>query len=100
MMKDPAPGAWITLNASYYFGPLCDPDKLLDDASLLLTGAHGITQSLSDLLSQESDINSDDLANALWAVSILIQMGQSGTQEAHGRIHKMRKAIRHVEPKK
>jgi hypothetical protein len=96
-MKDPAPGAWITLNASYYFGPLCDPGKLLDDASLLLTGAHGITQSLSDLLGQGEDIHPDDLANALWAASILIQMGQSSTHEAHGRIQKMRKSIHHAE---
>jgi hypothetical protein len=93
-MKEPAPGAWVTLNASYYFGPLCDPGKLLDDASLLLTGAHGITQSLSDLLGKGVDINPDDLANALWAAATLIQMGQCSTQEAHGRIQKMQKTIR------
>jgi hypothetical protein len=90
-MKQSAPGAWITLNASYYFGPVCPPDKLLDDASLLLTGAHGITQSLADLLSQDSDIHPDDLANALWGVATLIQMGQRSAEEAHERIRKMQK---------
>jgi hypothetical protein len=92
-MKQPAPGAWITLNASYYFGPLCDPGKLLDDASLLLNGAQGITQSLSDLLGQGVDINPDDLASALWGASMLIQMGESSAQEAQGRIRKMRRDI-------
>jgi hypothetical protein len=96
-MKDPAPGAWITLNASYYFGPLCDPGTLLDDASLLLDGAHGITRSLSDLLSHDADVDPDDLAKALWAVSTLIEMGQRSAQEAHGRIQKIRKAIGRVD---
>jgi hypothetical protein len=95
-MKEPAPGAWVTLNASYYFGPLCDPGKLLDDASLLLTGAHGITQSLSDLLGEDADINPDDLANALWAASMLIQMGKSSTEEAYRRTRKMRKEILNI----
>jgi hypothetical protein len=90
-MKQRAREAWITLNASYDFGPLCDPGKLLDDASLLLDGAHGITQTLADLMSQDVDINPDDLANALWAASTLIQMGQRNTQEAHERIHKHEK---------
>jgi hypothetical protein len=69
----------------------------LDDASLLLTGAHGITQSVADLLGQNSDINPDDLANALWAVSTLIQMGQRSTQEAHTRLNKMRKVIPNID---
>jgi hypothetical protein len=89
-MKEPAPDAWITLNASYYVSPLCDPGKLLDDANLLLEGARGITQSLSDLLSQDMDINPDDLANALWAAATLIQMGQRSAQEAHARMQKVR----------
>jgi hypothetical protein len=89
-MQQPSPSAWITLNASYYIAPLCDPGKLLDDANLLLTGAHGITQSLSELLTQDADINPDDLANALWAASTLIQMGQRSAEEAHGRIQRMR----------
>jgi hypothetical protein len=99
-MKEPAPGAWITLNASYYFGPLCDPGKLLDDASLLLTGAHGVTQSLSDLLGQGEDVDSNDLANALWAVSVLIHMGQHSAEEAHARIRKMQRKIRNVDDAK
>jgi hypothetical protein len=92
-MKESASGAWITLNACYCFGPLCDPDKLLDDASLLLDGAHGISQSLSDLLGQGKDINPDDLANALWGVSTLIHMGQRCADEAHGRIERTQKGI-------
>jgi hypothetical protein len=93
-MQQPAPGAWITLNASYYIGPLCEPDKLLDDASLLLDGAHGITQSLADLLSQDANVDPDALVNALWAASMLIQMGQRSADEAHARIRKIRKALR------
>jgi hypothetical protein len=99
-MKEPAPGTWVTLNASYYFGPLCDPGKLLDDASLLLTGAQGITQSLADLMGQDADINPDDLANALWAASLLIQMGQSSAEESHGRIQRMQRGIRKVDDAK
>jgi hypothetical protein len=89
-MKQRAPGAWITLNASYYFGPLCDPGTLLDDAGMLLDGAHGITQSLADLLSQDADADPDGLVNALWAASMLIQMGQRSAEEAHVRIQRMR----------
>jgi hypothetical protein len=92
LMKQQAPDAWISLNASYYIAPLCDPGKLLDDANLLLDGAHGITQSLSDLLSQDVDANPDDLANALWAASTLIQMGQRSAQEAHERIQQSKTA--------
>jgi hypothetical protein len=93
-MKEQAPGAWISLNVSYYIGPLCDPGKLLDDANLLLDGAHGITPALADLMSQDVDINPDDLAHALWGAATLIQMGQRSAQEAHGRLQKMRKTIR------
>jgi hypothetical protein len=95
-MKQHAPGAWITLNASYYIGPLCDPGTLLDDASMLLDGAHGITQSLADLLSQDANVDPDGLVNALWAASMLIQMGQRSADEAHGRIQKIRRAMRHA----
>ncbi|GLQ99166.1 hypothetical protein [Dyella mobilis] len=96
-MKKRAQGAWVTLNASYYCAPVCHPGKFLDDASLLLEGARGITQSLADLLSQDVDINPDDLAKALWAVSLLMEMGQSSAEVAHGRIRRMRKEIREVE---
>ena len=93
-MKQPASGAWVTLNASYYVGPLCDPGQLLDDANLLLSGAHGITQSLSELLGHGEDICPDDLANALWGASLLIHMGQRNAEEAHAQIHRMRREIR------
>jgi hypothetical protein len=96
-MKQHAPEAWISLNANYYIGPACHPGKLLDDASLLLDGAQGITHSLSELLSQGTDVNPGDLANALWGASALIEMGQRCAQEAHGRLMKMRTAIRDVE---
>jgi hypothetical protein len=88
-MKQQAPGAWISLNASYYVGPLCDPGKLLDDANLLLDGGHGIIRSLSESLSQDADIDSDDLANALWGAAMLVQMGQRSAQEAHERLQKI-----------
>ncbi|GLQ99387.1 hypothetical protein [Dyella mobilis] len=93
-MKRRAPGAWITLNASYYCAPVGHPLKLVDDASLLLEGARGITQSLADLLSQDVDINPDDLAKALWAASVLTEMGQSSAEVAYSRICKMRNRIR------
>jgi hypothetical protein len=83
MMKEQAPDAWVTLNASYYIGSACDPGKLLDDANLLLDGAHGIIRSLSDALSHDVDIGPDDLANALWGAAMLVQMGQRSAQEAH-----------------
>ena len=96
-MKHRDRGAWITLNTSYYIGPLCDPATLLDDASMLLDGAQGITQSLADLLSQDVDIDANELAKALSAASTLIQMGQRSAQEAHARIQKMRKSM-HRDP--
>ena len=99
-MKHRDRGAWITLNTSYYIGPLCHPSTLLDDASLLLNSAHGITQSLSDLLGQGVDIDPDELAQALSGASVLIEMGQRSAEEAHGRIRKMRKVIRSVEDAK
>jgi hypothetical protein len=85
-MKEQTPGAWVTLNASYHFGPLCPPDKLLDDANLLLDGAHGVIRSLSESLSQDVDIDPDDLAHALWGAALLLQMGQRSAQEAHERL--------------
>ncbi|GLQ99358.1 hypothetical protein [Dyella mobilis] len=94
-MKKRAQGAWITLNASYYCAPVGHPLKLVDDASLLLDGARGITQSLADLLSQDVDINPDDLAKALWAASVLTEMGQSSAEAAYARICKMRNRIPH-----
>jgi hypothetical protein len=87
-MKEPTSGAWISLNASYYVEPACHPDKLLDDANLFLDGAHGIIRSLSESLSQDMDIDPDDLANALWGAAMLLQMGQRSAQEAHGRLQK------------
>jgi hypothetical protein len=92
-MKRREPGAWTTLNASYYAAPVCHPDKFMDDAILLLSGAHGITQSLSDLLEQRGNINADDLAKALWSASLLMQMGQRSAEEAYGRVRRIRKEI-------
>lgn len=83
----------MTLNASYYAAPACDVEKLFDDASLFLSGAHGIAQSLSDLLSQDVDIEPRDLAEALWGTAVLIQMGQSSAEQAHVRIRKIRAGI-------
>lgn len=96
-MKQHARGAWISLNASYHIAPVCEPSKLLDDASLLLDGAQGITQSLADLLGQDTDINPGDLANALWGAAMLIQMGQRCAQEAQTRRDKIPKRLRPVE---
>lgn len=99
-MKEQAPGEWISLNASYYVGPACHPDPLLDDASLLLDGAHGIIQNLSDALGQDADVNPSDLANALWGAATLVQMGQRSAQEAHERLQKMRKTLCDMEDAK
>jgi hypothetical protein len=97
-MKTHLPGPWISLNANYYIEPVCHPGKLLDDANLLLDGAHGIVHSLSDLLSQGVDMNPADLANALWGASTLIELGQRSAQEAHGRLEKIRNAMRDIRP--
>ena len=93
-MKDEVPGScWITLNASYFISPLSGPLELLDDANLLLDGAHGITQCLADLLPQVGDINHGDLAQALWGAAALIELGQRNAEIAHGRLHAMRREI-------
>lgn len=81
-MKKRTHNVWFTLNANYDIAPHSHPAQLLDDASLLLDGAHGITQSLSQLLGDNTDIHPNDLANALWAAGILIQMAQNNTQAA------------------
>jgi hypothetical protein len=96
-MKEQTPSAWITLNASYYIEPACHPDKLLDDADLFLDGAHGIIQSLFDALSQDTDIDPDDLANALWGAAKLLQMGQRSAQESHEQLQRIRKTLRTAE---
>jgi hypothetical protein len=97
-MKHRDDGTWITLNTSYCIGSLCDPATLLDDASLFLNSAHGITQSFSDLLEAGVDIDSKELAQALWGASMLIEMGQRSAEEAHVRIQRMRKSTRHDPP--
>ncbi|GLQ52518.1 hypothetical protein ACFFJT_10940 [Dyella flava] len=86
-MKEHAPGAWITLNASYYIAPVCHPGRLQDDADLLLDGAQGIIQSLGDRVGQGVDTDPDNFASALWAAAILIQMGQRSAHEAHKRLN-------------
>ncbi|MFK2902050.1 hypothetical protein ISP15_17065 [Dyella jejuensis] len=93
-MKDELSGnSWITLNATYFISPLTGPLELLDDASLLLDGARGITQCLSDLLGQAGDVNHGDLAQALWGASALIELGQRNAQVAHARLCAMRREI-------
>jgi hypothetical protein len=96
-MKHQAPGAWITLNASYYIAPACHPSELLEDANLLLEGAQGVAQSLCDALGQDLDVDPADLANALWAASTLIHLGQRSAQEAHTRLLRIKKAIGDIE---
>jgi thioredoxin-like negative regulator of GroEL len=91
-MKQNTREAWITLNASYEIRPLSDAGQLMDDASMWLEGAHGVTRSLSELLNRDVDANPDDLAHALWAASMLIQMGQRSAQEAHERLQKKQSA--------
>ncbi|GLQ96527.1 hypothetical protein [Dyella mobilis] len=92
-MNAKAPGAWITLNASYYLPPVCDPLKLLDDATLLLDGAQGMARVLSDVLPQVEDLNQVDLANAMFGIATLIEMGQSSAQEANRRLSRLREKV-------
>ncbi|GLQ98792.1 hypothetical protein [Dyella mobilis] len=99
-MKRRAPGAWISLNTSYYAAPVCQPMSLLDDADLLLGSARGIAQSLSELLSQDGESHPVGLADALWGVALLVEMGQSSAQEANRRIQKLRRSLRVVEKEK
>ena len=96
-MKQHLPGPWITLNTSYYIAPVCHPAKLLDDAELLLGGAHGITQSLADLLRQDGDASPADLADALWGAALLVEMGRRNAHEAQCRLSRIRGAMREVD---
>lgn len=91
-MKKQAPGAWLTLSVSYYIAPVCHPLDLLDDASLLLDGARGIAQCLNDTLLEATTIDNAALADAMWGVATLIELGQRNAQEAHKRLCAMRDA--------
>jgi hypothetical protein len=91
MKKKNKSNAWFTLNASYFPPVACLPGKLMDDANLFLTGAHGIIRSLADSLHEEASFDPDDLANALWAASALIEMGQGSAREEYAR---MRRALK------
>jgi hypothetical protein len=91
MSKKEIPGAaWITLNTSYYIPPAGDPLTLLDDASLLLDSAQGMMRLLNDLLPQADNVNQEDLADAMWGISTLVQLGQRSGQEAHKRLSELR----------
>ncbi|MBE1160810.1 hypothetical protein [Dyella acidiphila] len=81
-MTTQTPTPWTTLNTSYYTASLGDPLSLLDDASMLLNGAQSISRMLCDALPTTESLDRDDLANAMWCVATLIDMGQGSTREA------------------
>jgi hypothetical protein len=88
MKNKHANDAWFTLNASYFPPAACKPGKLMDDANLFLDGARGVIRSLSDMLSEDADVDMEDVAHALWAAAALIEMGQRSAQVEYGRIRK------------
>lgn len=92
-MNPKAPGAWISLNTSYYLPPACDPLSLLDDATLLLDSAQSMVRVLSDLLPQTESANQGDLANAMFGIATLIEMGQCSAQEAQRRLSTVREEV-------
>jgi hypothetical protein len=84
---------FIKLNNSYYIAPVGDPLTLLDDAAMLLSGAHGITRLLCELVPQADGIDLDHLSSTLWCVSTLMDMSSNNAAEAHRRLANVREAV-------
>jgi hypothetical protein len=73
-MKEKAPGAWLTLNTSYYPAPIGNPLALMDDAYTLLERAHGIVQLMRDALQLSPCVDTRALMLALKGVETLMEM--------------------------
>ncbi|WP_233840517.1 hypothetical protein [Dyella sp. 2HG41-7] len=84
-MKEKAPGAWLTLNASYFAAPVLNPLSLLDDAQTLIENAHGVVQVMRDAVQLSPYVDNRALAHALKAVETLMEMSAGCAEVAHVR---------------
>jgi hypothetical protein len=67
--------SWMTLHTRYLVEPKASPHSLMMDAHIFLDGAHGIAQTMSDLMSDDV-INSDRMCSALNGIALLVEMGR------------------------
>jgi hypothetical protein len=88
-MKEKAPGAWLTLNTSYYPAPVGNPLSLLDDSYMLLERAHGIVQLMRDALQLSPCVDTRSLTLALKAVETLMEMSAGSAEAAHVRFEEI-----------
>ena len=91
--KPKVPEARVMHHACDRIPSTCDPLSLLDEACLILDSAQGMARLLCDLLPQAEDANQDDLAQAMWGVATLIEMGQCSAQEAHRHLLAVREKV-------
>jgi hypothetical protein len=88
-MKEKAPGAWLTLNTSYYPAPLGSPLALLDDAYILLESAQGIVHLMRDALQLSPCMDARAMTLALRGVETLMDMSAGSTEAAHVRFEEI-----------
>jgi hypothetical protein len=88
-MKEKAPGAWLTLNTSYYTAPIGNPLALLDDSYMLLERAHGVVHLMREAIQLSPCVNMRSLTLALQAVETLMEMSAGSTEAAHVRFEEM-----------
>jgi hypothetical protein len=84
-----APGAWITLNSSYYPAPIGNALALLDDSYILLERAQGIVQLMRDALQLSPCVDTRALTLALKGVETLMEMSAGSTEAAHVRFEEI-----------
>jgi hypothetical protein len=89
LMKEKAPGAWLSLNTSYYVAPIGNPLALLDDSYMLLERAHGIVQLMREALQLSPCVDARSLTLALKAVETLMEMSAGSAEEAHVRFEQI-----------
>jgi hypothetical protein len=88
-MKEKAPGAWLTLNISYYPALVGNPLALLDDAYTLLESAHGIVHLTRDALQLSPCVDTRVTTLALKGVETLMEMSAGSTEAAHLRFEEI-----------
>ncbi|GLQ99798.1 hypothetical protein [Dyella mobilis] len=77
---------WIALHAQYLVDPQVSRHGLLMDAQIFLDSAHGIAQTMSDVMSEDDIPNSDRLCSALNGIALLVEMGRRCVAQAELRI--------------
>lgn len=86
--------AWLTLSSAYYVAPDAPADNLINDASMLLETAQGITRLIADSFVMSRTPDLDNVGSALGGLSVLIDMALSCTR--HAQLNAMRE-MRHAE---